>query len=138
MRFPRARRRGSVVRFVRVALVVVVLAATTTLGLTAANTVPGSKAANKLSTVGAEQLKPALCNGITLTKVVTGSGTIIGSASNELILGSSAVDTITGLGGNDCLLGGASVDSLDGGTGTDVCISGSGMADTFISCETTG
>ncbi|MDP9327249.1 MAG: hypothetical protein M3P10_03475 [Actinomycetota bacterium] len=105
------------------------------LGMAAANTVPASKAADKTSTVTAEQLKPASCNAITLTALVTGSGTFGGGAASELILGSAGVDTITGGNGNDCLLGGGGNDSLSGGGGTDVCIGGPGT-DTFTACET--
>lgn len=108
------------------------------LGLAAANTVPGSKAANRTSTVTAEQLKPSACNAITLTAVVTGGpGTVSGGAASELILGSSGVDTISGGNGNDCIVAGAGNDALTGGPGTDVCIGGAGV-DTFPGggCET--
>ncbi len=137
MRFPGARPRRSIVRPAWVTVVVVaVLTTATMLGLTAANTVPGSKAANRSSAVTAEQLKPSACNAITLTAVVTGSGTFGGGAASELILGSAGVDTITGGNGNDCIVAGGGVDSLNGGAGTDVCIGGAGV-DTFnASCET--
>lgn len=137
MRFPRVRARRSIVRPASVTLVVVAtLAATTMLGLMAGNTVPGSKAANRSSTVTAEQLKPSTCNGITLTAVVTGSVTVSGGGASELVLGSSLVDAMSGGNGDDCILAGASNDSLNGGPGTDVCIGGPGT-DTFnASCET--
>jgi Ca2+-binding RTX toxin-like protein len=137
MRLPRARTRRSIVRPASVTLVVVAtLAATTMLGLMAGNTVPGSKAANRSSAVGAEQLKPSACNAITLTAVVTGSGTFGGGTAYELILGSAGVDSISGGNGNDCIVAGAGIDALNGGAGTDVCIGGAGV-DTFnASCET--
>ena len=104
---------------------------------TAANTVPASRAGNPTESATAQKLKPSACSGITLTTIVTGSGTFSGTAGNDLILGSSAVDTITGGNGNDCILGGNGNDSLDGGGGTDVCIGGPGT-DTFPGsrCET--
>lgn len=137
MRFPRARRRRSVVRRGRVGLVVVAtLAATMMLGLSAANTVPGSKATNKLSAVTAQLLKPASCNALTLTAVVTGSGTFAGTGAAELILGSAGVDTISGGAGDDCILGGGGNDAIRGQGGTDVCIGGPGT-NMFATCETT-
>jgi len=137
MRLPGARPRRSIVRPASVTLVVIAtLAATTMLGLTAANTVPGSKAANRSSAVGAEQLKPSACNAITLALVVTGSGTFGGGAQAELILGSSGVDSISGNNGNDCIVAGAGNDTLNGGAGTDVCIGGAGNDSFNASCET--
>jgi Ca2+-binding RTX toxin-like protein len=137
MRFPRARRRRSVVRRAEVGLVVVAtLAATTMLGLAAANTVPGSKAADRTSTVTAEELKPSACSAIVLSALVTGSGTINGGDPSELILGSSGVDTMTGGKGDDCIVAGGGNDTLRGDQGTDVCIGGPGT-DTFNpTCET--
>jgi Ca2+-binding RTX toxin-like protein len=116
-------------------VVIATLAATTMLGLMAGNTVPGSKAANRSSTVTAEQLKPSACNGITLQQVVTGSVTINGGAQSELILGSSSVDSISGNNGNDCIVAGGGNDALNGGAGTDVCIGGTGN-NTYVNCET--
>jgi Ca2+-binding RTX toxin-like protein len=104
---------------------------------TAANTVPASRVGNPTESATAQKLKPAACSALTLTTIVTGSGTITGSANNDLVLGSSAVDTINGGNGNDCILGGAGNDTIDGGAGTDVCIGGPGT-DTFTAnrCET--
>ncbi len=136
MKGPRPRRHRSAGSCTWVGLLIVAMVATSAmLGMAAANTVPASKAADKTSTVTAEQLKPASCNAITLTALVTGSGTFGGGAASELILGSAGVDTITGGNGNDCLLGGGGNDSLSGGGGTDVCIGGPGT-DTFTACET--
>ena len=59
---------------------------------------------------------------------ITGSGTIDGTAGNDVIIGSAGDDTIDGLRGNDliCALGGGDVvmgglgnDQLDGGEGDD-------------------
>jgi Ca2+-binding RTX toxin-like protein len=127
MRFTRARRRRTAVRRASVGLVVVAtLAATTLLGLAAANTVPGSKAADRSSTVTAEELKPSACSAIVLSALVTGSGVINGGNASELILGSSGADTISGNGGDDCIVAGG---------GNDVCIGGLGT-NKFVSCET--
>jgi Ca2+-binding RTX toxin-like protein len=118
-------------------VVVATLAATTMLGLAAANSVPGSKAADRTSTVTAEELKPTPdCSAIVLSALVTGSGTFGGGDPSELILGSSGADTISGGKGGDCIVAGGGDDSLNGGLGTDVCIGGPGN-DTFNpTCET--
>ena len=106
------------------------------LGLTNANSVPSTKAADRSQAITANTLKPTECAGITLTAVVRGSGTFSGTDASELILGSSGVDTISGGKGNDCILGGGDDDSLLGNQDTDVCIGGPGT-DTFSpSCET--
>ena len=49
-----------------------------------------------------------------------------GTASPELLTGSSDDDTLDGLGGNDTLVGGDGADSLNGGTGTDSMVGGPG------------
>ena len=85
--------------------------------------------------VSADKIKPAACSALTLTTIVSGSGTITGTTGNDLILGSSGNDTIDGLGGDDCIIGGAGDDTIDGNDGTDVCIGGPGT-DSFSNCET--
>ncbi len=112
------------------ALIVVSAATAFAAGITA----PGSNVDRKSLAVTAEDLKPAACNGITLTQIISGSGTLTGSDGNDLIIGSSGDDIIDGLGGNDCILGGNGDDSLNGEEGTDICLSGPG-SDNFTSCE---
>ena len=99
---------------------------------TAANTVPASNVGSSSTAITANTLKPAACNGITLTALVIGN---TGGAASELILGSAAANTMNGNGGNDCILGGGGNDNITGGAGTDVCIGGPGT-DTFTTCET--
>ena len=100
---------------------------------TAANTVPASNVGSSSTAITANTLKPAACNGITLTNLVIGS---TGTAGNDLLLGSAGVDTMNGGNGNDCILGGGGIDAIAGGGGTDVCIGGPGV-DTFnANCET--
>jgi Ca2+-binding RTX toxin-like protein len=99
--------------------------------LTATSSVPGTRAGHNLISIGANDLKPSNCAGITLTAVANGNGT----AASELVLGSSAGDTMDGAGGDDCILGGGGIDSITGNSGTDVCIGGPGV-DLFFTCET--
>jgi len=111
------------------------LALSLVVSLTAANTVPASRAGDSSRAAGPNDLKPSACSAITLTATVTGSGAINGSVAAELVTGSAGVDTITARNGDDCVLGGAGDDSLNGGAGTDVCIGGAGT-NTFAQCET--
>ena len=99
---------------------------------TAANTVPASNVGSSSAAITANTLKPAACNGITLTNLVIGS---TGTNGNDLVLGSAGADTMNGGNGNDCILGGGGNDNITGGAGTDVCIGGPGT-DTFTTCET--
>ena len=106
------------------------------LGVSAANSVPATKATSQSRALTADDLKPTPdCSAITLTTKVNGTGVFSGTNNADLITGSSAIDTITALNGNDCVLGGGGADSLNGGSGTDVCIGGPGT-DTFLNCET--
>lgn len=100
---------------------------------TAANTVPASNLGSSSTAITANTLKPAACNGITLTNIVIGN---TGGAANELVLGSAAGDAMNGGGGNDCILGGGSADFIAGGAGTDVCIGGPGGDFFGADCET--
>src|SRR5687768_4990805 len=104
-----------------------VLSASLITALTATNSVPATRADHNLQSIGATDLKPAACSGITVTTLLTGSGTFSGTEASELVLGGSGADTITAGGGNDCILGGGGNDSIRGESGTDdVCIGGPG------------
>ena len=76
---------------------------------TAANTVPASNLGSSSTAITANTLKPAACNGITLTSVIIGNN---GDAANNLLLGSAAANTMNGAGGNDCILGGGGNDTI--------------------------
>ena len=100
---------------------------------TAPNTVGGSRAGRIVQSIGANDLKPSSCSGITLTTLVSG---VTGTANADLLLGTSAANTMSAAGGDDCILGGGGNDSINCGTGTDVAIGGPGT-DTFnLNCET--
>ena len=100
----------------------------------ATNTVPSTRLDLKSASIGINHLKPAACSGIIFTNLITGAGTITGTAGNDLILGSAGADTIDGAGGNDCILGGGGDDQITGGDGNDICLGGPGT-DIFIDCE---
>lgn len=104
--------------------------------LTAANTVPATRAGIRSQSIGPNDLKPTDCAGITLTALVVGTGDFEGGAANELILGGPGVDKIRGRDGNDCVLGGGGNDELRGDGGTDVCIGGPGTDSLDADCET--
>ena len=53
---------------------------------------------------------------------ITGNGTVIGSAGDDLLYGGAGQDTLQGGAGNDLLDGGAGADSLVGGAGDDTYI----------------
>ncbi len=113
-------------------LALIVISAAT--AFAAGITVSSSNVGRDSVTVTAADLAPAVCNGLLLTQIISGSGTIIGTSGNDLIIGSSTADTIDGLGGDDCILGGAGDDSLIGNDGNDVCL-GSPGNDIFTTCE---
>ena len=102
--------------------------------LTASGSAPATRVGLDSRAVSADEAKPAACAGITLTARVSGSGTLNGTAANELLLGSSGDDTIIGGGGDDC--SGDGDDTLVGGPGNDVCIAGPGGPASDPSCET--
>jgi hypothetical protein len=99
----------------------------------AANTVPATNLGRIQQPIGANDLKPAACAGVTLDTVVAGA---TGGAGNDLVLGTAAAETLKGNGGDDCIVGGGGNDSLNGGAGTDVCIGGPGTDSFNPTCET--
>ena len=101
--------------------------------LAAANAVPATSVGQIQIPIGANDLKPAACAGITLTTVVAGTN---GTAGSDLVLGTAAGETLKGNGGDDCILAGGGNDSLNGGSGTDVCIGGPGTDSFNGTCET--
>lgn len=103
--------------------------------LTASAVVPPSFAGNSTRPITANDLKPAECAALDLKSVKGGSGLVVGTAGNELLLGSELIDSIEGAGGDDCLVGGPMGDTLTGGLGVDVCVGGGGV-DVFVGCET--
>jgi Ca2+-binding RTX toxin-like protein len=102
--------------------------------IAATNTVPPTKADDKTILFQIGHLRPSACAGLSLSNLVTGSGTLTGTEGNDLILASSTADTINGMGGSDCIVGGGGDDLIDGGADADLCLGGAGN-DTFSNCE---
>lgn len=98
--------------------------------------IPASNVGSESFAVTAEDIKPAACDGLFLTNIVSGSGTLSGTTANDLIIGSAGADTIDGLGGDDCIIGGNGDDTLVGSDGVDVCIGGPGSDTLDATCET--
>jgi len=101
--------------------------------------VPTTRLTNQSSPITANTLKPAACSAITLTAIVycpASGGVCNGTNGNDLIIGSSNIDTIQGKGGSDCIVGGGGDDDITGSQAKDVCIGGPGN-DVFKKCETT-
>lgn len=117
--------------FFSMALITIVTAMT---AIAAMNTVPPTKVDVENVFFQINHLRPAACAGLSLSNLITGSGTLTGTEGNDLILGSSGADTIDGLGGSDCIVGGGGDDLITGGNDADLCIGGDGN-DTFTGCE---
>ena len=101
---------------------------------TAANSVASSHVSNTTQGIAADELKPSVCDSLSLTAVYQGTGDVDGGTSNDLVLGGSGGQRLRGRDGNDCVVGGVGVDQLEGEAGTDVCV---GRGDTtFTTCET--
>lgn len=119
-------------------ILLAVLISVSALSAYAANVaVPVTRLTDQSIVLTADTLKPAACSALTLTRIVICvGGNCDGTASNELILGTTNGERIRGRGGTDCILGGGGDDQLVGNGASDVCIGGPGN-DTFTTCETT-
>ncbi len=106
-----------------------------TYALTAANTVPPTRAGvtvDPLSPDGvkANKLKPPECASLSLQRVVI-IGVHTPNNQNELILGTSGNNSINALGGHDCVLAGGGNDIVRGWSGNDVLLGGPGNDSLF-------
>lgn len=121
-------------KYIRIVLAFIVLAVVLTAisAVAAQNTVASSRVGGDTLTFDINDLYPTECGGLTLTNIVTGAGTITGTAANDLILGSAGDDTINGGAGTDCIIAGSGNDTIDGGGAeTDVCL----WAETISNCN---
>ncbi len=80
------------------------------------------------SVIGSSVCAPK-CDGVDAT-IKASSGVALGTAGDDVIVGSTGVDDIDGLGGNDLICAYTGVDSIDGGDGNDT-IYGGELADTI-------
>ena len=129
---PRHRsRRRNAARRPRTFVLVLAFAATaglsfvTTQAFTAANTVPATNISQFTQAITPVQLEPSECKAsITVTSIVAGTGAVTATAANQLVLGSSAIDSLNDGGfGTACMVGGAGADAFQGTTGGgDKCI----------------
>jgi hypothetical protein len=107
-----------------------------TSAFTASNTVPATYISSSTRGIGANDLKPAGCNSLNLTTVVTVTGSFTNSTPNALVLGdsgnnSSSSDTT----GNSCIIGGAGNDHISATTG-DFCQIGPNSSSKYTNCST--
>ena len=116
-------------------LMLMAVSASLTLGLTASNTVPASRIGRSVQPGAVDQARPTGCASISLTNLVTGSGTFSSNASNALILGSAGVDTINATGQYNCIIGGGGRDRVTSTT-TSFCIIGPTSGTTYSKCVT--
>jgi Ca2+-binding RTX toxin-like protein len=98
------------------------------------NDVTASAVSQQTLSISANDLAPPACSSLILTNLVSGGGTLNGTAGNDLILGNAGSNTINANEGNDCVLGGDGDDTIDGGDGNDTCIGGPGL-NSIINCE---
>jgi hypothetical protein len=118
----RQRRRSRIV--LALALVATAtLSFATTQAFTASNIVPTTDISQFTQTITPAQLAPSECASLAVTSIVAGTGTIAATATHQLVLGSSAVDTLSDSFGSVCMVGGAGSDTFNGKkNGGDLCI----------------
>ena len=79
------------------------------------------------STFGLEEVVVRFCQGIRATVVGTaGDDVLVGTPERDVIFGGRGDDTIRGFAGNDLICGGRGDDIIDGGSGNDQIVSGDG------------
>jgi hypothetical protein len=84
--------------------------------MTAGNTVAQSHAGVITQTITPKALAPAACSGLTLTNLVTGSGTDLKGSADSLILANTGNDKLGSNGeafGPDCCVGGSGDDTFE-------------------------
>lgn len=109
----------------------------------AANVVPATRLGMITRVNTPNDFRPPACTA-SIISIISGSGTLNGTAGNDLMLGSAVGDVLYGGAGNDCLLGGGGFDwlfgedgndYLNGGPGFDLCFGGLGVNTYDVSCE---
>jgi Ca2+-binding RTX toxin-like protein len=96
-------------------------------GTTYAIKVDGFAASNGLLNLHIENGPPPTCFGVPATIVGTaGNDVITGTSGADVIVAGAGNDTINGLGGNDRICGDAGNDTINAGSGDDFVLGGSG------------
>jgi hypothetical protein len=137
----RRRRYGRQGRLGRLAVAVAMVIASgvgflVTSAFTASNTVPATYLSSSTRTIGANDLKPAGCNSLNLTTVVTVTGSFANSTPNALVLGDSGNSTgASDTTGNSCIIAGAGNDHIAATTG-DFCQIGPSSSSKYTNCST--
>jgi len=131
------RRQGRLGRFaVAVAMVIASgVGFMVTSAFTASNTVPATYIGSSTRAIGANDLKPAGCNSLNLTTIVTGTANFNNSTANALVLGDSTSNNIKDNASSSCIVGGSGKDKITGGTG-DFCAIGPNPLSTYSGCTT--
>jgi hypothetical protein len=106
-----------------------------TSAFTASNTVPATYISSSTRTIGANDLKPAGCNSLNLTTVVTVSGGFTNSTANALVLADSGNNIASDTTGNSCIIAGAGNDHIAATTG-DFCQIGPNSSSKYTNCST--
>lgn len=105
--------------------------------LTAANVVEPGRLSDQSHSVTAQDLRPPECvsAGTSVVAILSGGATLTGTNDPTLLLGDAATTTIAGGAGNDCIVGGTATSAIDGGGGNDTCVGPVGVL--FTNCEQT-
>ena len=104
-----------------------------TSAFTASNTVPTTFISSSTRAIGANDLKPAGCNSLTLTSIVTFTGNFTNSSSQALVLGDTTSSTVGDNGFVNCIVGGSGTDHITGRFG-DYCEKGPNVNSTYTTC----
>jgi hypothetical protein len=106
-----------------------------TSAFTASNTVPTTFISSSTRTIGANDLKPAGCNSVNLTSIVTGTNNFTINSSHALVLGDTTGSTVGDNGNFNCIIGGSGRDHITGKSG-DFCQIGPNVNSRYTTCST--
>lgn len=107
-----------------------------TSAFTASNTVPTTFISSSTRAIGANDLKPAGCNSVTLTSIVTFTGNFTITSNHALVLGNTTSSTVGDSSGFlNCIIGGSGTDHITGRFG-DLCQIGPNVNSTYNTCST--
>ena len=114
-------------------LLLLAVAATLTMSLTASTTVPASNAGQFFVGGEVSQGAPAGCSSLALTSLVTGSGNFSSNASNALILGDEGSNKLNSTGQHNCIVAGGGRDRVTARSSS-ICITGPDSRASYSGC----